>query len=136
MRGRWWRRNALALAAAPLVLGSAFWVAGRPLIDVWSESDAPARTVGIGEPFGWESGTFELGTVSIVPSPTDDDGDPFEPPPGAVVWRTSWRAGGPDDYTGSGCHVQLVDEQGRRFGADPAELNRLEPARDLHARQR
>jgi hypothetical protein len=128
MTARWWRRNALALAAAPLVFGTAFWLAGRPLIDVWSESDAPGPTVPIGEPFAWESGTFELRTVAVVPSPLDDDGDAFEPPPGTVVWRTAWRAGGPDAQTGSGCLVQLVDEHGRRFGADPAELNRLDVA--------
>jgi hypothetical protein len=125
MTARWWRRNALALAATPVVLGCAFWVEGRPLIDAWSQSDAPALTVSIGEPFVWESGTFELRAVAIVPSPVDDDGDAFEPPPGTVVWRTAWRAGGPDALTGLGCLVELVDERGRRFGADPAELNRL-----------
>jgi hypothetical protein len=129
MTARWWRRNALALTAAPLVLGTAFWVAGRPLIDVWSQSDAPVRTVAIGEPFVWESGTFELRAVAVVPSPRDDDGDRFEPPPGTVVWRTAWRAGGPDAQTGAGCLVQLVDDQGRHFGADPAELNRLDVTR-------
>lgn len=128
MSHRWLRRNALALAAAPLVLGAAFWVAGRPLLDVWSQSDAPARTIAVGQPFSWGTGTFELGAVEIVASPLDDDGDLFEPPPGTAVWRTAWRAGGPDEYTGLGCDVQLVDHAGRQFGADPAELNRLELA--------
>jgi hypothetical protein len=125
MTHRWWRRNAVALAAAPVVLGTGFWVAGRPLIDLWSESDAPVGSAAIGQPFSWDTGTFELSTVRLVPSPFDDDGDPFDPPTGTVVWRTAWRASGPDADTGLGCVVELVDADGRRFGANPAELNRL-----------
>lgn len=127
MNGHWWRRNAVALAAAPLVLGSAFWISGRPLIDVWSEDDAPDRTVAIAESFTWETGTFELRAIAPAPHPVDDDGHVFEPPPGTVVWRTAWLASGPDEQTGLGCLVQLVDASGRRYSADPAEVNRLEP---------
>jgi hypothetical protein len=125
MSHHWWRRNALALATAPVVLGAAFWMAGRPLIDLWSESEAAARTAPIGQPFGWDTGTFELSTARVVPSPRDDDGDPFEPPAGTIVWRTAWHASGPDLQTGLGCVVELVDAGGRLFGANPVELNRL-----------
>lgn len=125
MSGHWWRRNAVALAVAPLVLGAAFWVAGRPLVDIWTEDDGPDRTVAITEPFTWETGTFELRSIEQAPHPLDEDGDPFEPPPGTIVWRTAWQASGPDEQTGSGCLLQLVDTEGRRFGSDPTELNRL-----------
>jgi hypothetical protein len=128
VRRGWWRRNAIALTALPIVLGAVFVVAGRPLIDLWTADDLPARTAAIDEPFPWDTGTFELGEVHVAPDPLDDDGDPFEAPPGTVVWRTAWRASGPDEYVGSGCVVQLIDRTGRRFGADPAELSRLDTA--------
>lgn len=128
MRRAWWRRNAIALGALPLVAGAAFLVAGRPLLDLWGADDGADRTAVLAEPFRWDTGSFELREVRVAPAPVDDDGDPFDPPPGTAVWRTAWRASGPDEYAGSGCVVQLVDREGRRFGADPAELNRLDTA--------
>jgi hypothetical protein len=128
VRRGWWRRNAVALAALPIVVGAAFVVAGRPLIDRWRDDDRADRTVALDEPFAWATGTFELRAVRVAPAPLDDDGHPFEPPPGTVVWRTAWRASGLDEYVGGGCVVQLVDGEGRRFGADPAELGRLDTA--------
>jgi hypothetical protein len=125
MRHPWWRRNGPALAAAPFALGAAFWVAGRPLIDIWTIDEPAPRTVQIKEPFGWDGDMFELTAIEPAPHPIDDDGRPFESPPGTVVWRTAWEGRGSDEQTGLGCIVEIVDGDGRRFGADPTELTRL-----------
>lgn len=123
----WLRRNAAALAIAPVVVGASFWLSGGSLIDIWRRDEDPIeRTVTSAERFTWDTTTFALEEVAVVDAPTDRSGGPVALPTGTVAWRTAWRASGPAGDAGFGCTMEMVDGAGRRFGADPVELADLD----------